>query len=69
MVLAELLVLSKLLEAKKGGVAPISDPKTNPWAVLTGQGARDVTYTVTLDPADVAAYRERERVNKALRML
>jgi len=69
MVLAELLVLSKLLEGKKGGVAPVSDTTTNPWAVLTGQGARDVTYTVTLDPADVAAYRERERVNKALRML
>ena len=69
MVLAEILVLSRLLEPKKGGVAPVSQPTTTGWEILTGQGARDVTYTVNLDPADVAAYRERERVNKALRML
>ena len=66
MVLAELLVLSRLLSTEKGGVAPVS----NGWKALTGEYAREPgTYTVTLDPADVAAYRERERVNKALRML
>lgn len=69
MVLAEILVLSRLLDPKRGGVAPISQPTGSAWDVLTGRGARDVTYTVKVDPADVAAYRERERVNKALRML
>jgi len=69
LVLAEIVILSRLLSKEKGGVAPVSGPVSNPWDVLTGAGARDVTYTVTLDPSDVAAYRERERVNRLLRML
>ena len=40
---------------------------TNPWAVLTGEGARDVEYTVVIDPESLAAYQEREATLKALR--
>ena len=40
---------------------------TNPWDVLTGAGARDVEYTVVIDPESLAAYQEREATLKALR--
>ena len=40
---------------------------TNPWDILTGAGARDVDYVVTLDPAEVEAYRQREATLRALR--
>ena len=40
---------------------------TNPWDILTGAGARDVDYVITLDPAEVQAYRDREATLRALR--
>ena len=62
--IASMIVLGRLLmdnNAVNGGVT------SNPWDVLTQSGARDVTYTVTVDPESLAAYRERERTLRALR--
>jgi len=47
------------------GVTPT--PATTGWEVLTGQGVRDVTYTVDVDLADVEAFRFQEEIKKALR--
>ena len=46
---------------------PVQEWSTESWAVLTGQGARDQTYVVNVTPAEAAAYKESERVKKALR--
>ena len=59
-----MLVLGRVLldsDAVNGGVT------TSPWDVLTGQGARDVDYVVTIDPASLEAYRFREKILRALR--
>jgi len=40
---------------------------TTGWEILTGEGARDVDYVVTLDPAAVEEYRQREATLRALR--
>tara|TARA_B100000029_G_scaffold382780_1_gene378112 strand:+ start:748 stop:1014 length:267 start_codon:yes stop_codon:yes gene_type:complete len=59
----------------RGGQSKVSTPKpvqewsTESWSVLTGQGARDQTYTVNVTPAEVAVYKESERVKKALRSI
>jgi len=49
--------------------ADTSTPKpiTTGWEVLTQSGVRDVEYVVNLDPADVAAFQEQERIKRALR--
>jgi len=38
----------------------IDSPTSTAWEVLTGAGVRDVEYTINLDPAKVAAWRERQ---------
>ena len=58
-----MLVLGRVLldsDAVNGGV-------TTGWEALTGQGARDVDYVVTIDPASLEAYRFREKILRALR--
>ena len=62
--IAAMIILGRLFldpTPEKGGIM------RDPWSVLTQSGARDVTYTVEVDPEMVAAYRERERVLRALR--
>jgi len=58
-----MLVLGRVLldsDAVNGGV-------TTGWEELTDQGARDVDYVVTMDPASLEAYRFREKILRALR--
>lgn len=47
--------------------ATYETPTTTGWEILTGEGARDVDYVVTIDPAEYAAYLERERTLRLLR--
>ena len=57
----------KLLGESKGLTAE-APPSTTGWEVLTGAGVREVDYTgLGLDPAAVAAWRERQAVIQALR--
>ena len=35
-------------------------PTTTGWEVLTGAGVRDIEYTINLDPAKVATWREKQ---------
>ena len=62
--LGALIGLLKL--AQDTGVIDDSKPTTTGWEVLTGAGVRDVEYTINLDPAKVAAWRERQVIVQAI---
>jgi len=52
------------------GLTTEAPPSTTGWEVLTGAGVREVEYTgLGLDPAAVAAWRERQAAIEALRVL
>ena len=66
--IAAMIILGRLFldpEAVNGGVT--GDSMSNGWSRLAMQGVKDVTFTVDVDPAVVAAYQERERTLRALR--
>ena len=47
----------------------IDSPTTTAWEVLTGAGVRDIEYTINLDPAKVAAWRERQSAIQRIRKI